>query len=145
MKTLNYITHLKTILLIVPASWYLTNATMAHGGDNRGLSAGLISPKHLDYRTELAHGYLQVNSATDRFEDGGLEYYAHSSYTVYTVDGKVFKRVENHLAASDETPEVVSLPIGSYIVEARSEMDGDVRRPVTIKQSGRTILDLDRK
>jgi hypothetical protein len=40
---------------------------------------------------------------------------------------------------------MVSLPIGSYIVEARSEKDGYVRRPVTINEGLGTILDLDLK
>jgi hypothetical protein len=145
MKSIKYITYLKTVLLIVPASLYFTGATMVHAGDKSRVSVGLISPNHLDYPPESRQGYLKVNSATDRIEDGGLEYYAHSSYTVYTVDGKVFKRVENHLSATDETPEMVSLPIGSYIVEARSEREGYIRRPVTIKEARRTILDLDVK
>ena len=145
MKPINYMTQLKAILLLVPASLYFTSATMVRAEDKSGLSAGLISPNHLDYRAELAQGYLTVNSATDRIEDGGLEYYAHSSYTVYAVDGKVFKRVENHLSATDETPGMVSLPVGSYIVEARSEKDGYIRTAVTITEGRRTILELDVK
>jgi len=145
MKPINYITHLKTMLLIVPASLYFTGATMVYAGDKSGLSVGLISRNHLDDRGELAHGYLTVNSATDRIEDGGLEYYAHSSYMVYTVDNNVFKRVENHLSATDETPEMVSLPVGSYIVEARSAKNGYIRTAVTVKEGRRTNLDLDVK
>ena len=108
-------------------------------------SVGFVSARHLDDRAERPQGYLTVYSATDRSEDGGLLYYAHSSYAIYTIDGRLFKRVENHLSATDETPEMVSLPIGSYIVEARSEKDGYVRRPVTINEGRGTILDLDLK
>jgi hypothetical protein len=71
-------------------------------------------------------------------------YYAHSSYAIYSVDGKLFKRVENHMSLSDEVPEIVSLPVGSYIVEARSERDGYIRIAITIKEGQRTSLDLDR-
>jgi hypothetical protein len=99
----------------------------------------------LDDRAERPQGYLRVYSATDRSEDGGLLYYAHSSYAIYTIDGRLFKRAENHLSATGETPEMVSLPIGSYIVEARSEKDGYVRRPVTINEGRGTIFDLDLK
>ena len=109
------------------------------------LSVGFVRPRHLDDRAERPQGYLTVYSATDRSEDGGFLYYAHSSYAIYTIDGRLFKRVENHLSATDETPEMVSLPIGSYIVEARSVKDGYVRIPVTINGGRRTILDPDLK
>jgi len=90
----------------------------------------------------LSQGSLVVYSATDAFEDGDLPYYAHSSYTIYTADGKVFKNVENHISRSDEIPEVVTLPVGSYVIEARSERDGYVRVPVVIKAGRQTIVDL---
>ena len=68
---------------------------------------------------------------------------AHSSYLIYTPDGKLFKSVENHMSRSDEIPERVSLPAGSYIVEARSANNGYVRVRVVIKPSRQTVLDLD--
>jgi hypothetical protein len=92
---------------------------------------------------QLSQGWLVVYSATDAFEDGDLPYYAHSSYAIYTTDGKVFKNVENHISRSDEIPEVVALPVGFYTVVARSERDGYVRVPLVIKAGQRTIVDLD--
>ena|ERR1700676_586572 len=92
---------------------------------------------------EPCQGSLEVHSATDEFNDGGSLYYAHSSYAIYALDGKLFKNVENHISRSDEIPETVSLPVGSYTVVARSEKDGYVRAPVMIKEGRRTILDLD--
>ena len=106
MKSTQYLTHLKTILLIIP-SLYFGNPTNVHAGDRSGLSVGFVSPRHLEYRSERPQGQLTVYSATDRSEDGGLLYYAHSSYAIYTVDGRLFKRVENHLSTTDETPELV--------------------------------------
>lgn len=91
-----------------------------------------------------SEGLLEVLSATDEFDDGGLLYYAHSSYTIYALDGKRFKDVENHISRSDENPETVSLPVGYYTVAARSEKNGYVRVPVTIKSGRRTVLALDR-
>ena len=143
MKSTYYLTHLKTALLIAPVSLYLSGATIAHAGDRSTRSLGFVSPRHSDKRAELPQGYLKVNSSTEQFQDGGLSYYPHSSYAIYTIDGKLFKRVENHISPSDEVPEIVSLPVGSYIVEARSEMDGYVRIPITIKEGQRTSLDLD--
>jgi len=107
------------------------------------LSPGPVRPGNLDYRTELPQGYLKVYTATDEFDDGGLPYHAHGSYAIYTTDGKLFKNVENHISLSDEIPELVALPVGSYTVGARSERDGYVRVPVVIKAGRRTILDLD--
>jgi len=92
---------------------------------------------------QLSQGSLQVYSATDEFNDGDLVFNAHSSYSIYTAGGKLFKSVENHMSRSDEIPELVRLPVGSYTVEARSERDGYVRVPVVIKAGRRTIVDLD--
>jgi hypothetical protein len=88
-------------------------------------------------------GYLKVYSATDEFDDGGVSYYAHSSYTVYMGNGKLFKTIENHISASDETPDVVALPAGTYTVEARSEARGYVRLPVVVRPGRLTIVDLE--
>jgi hypothetical protein len=92
---------------------------------------------------QLSRASLLVYSATDAFDDGGVPYYAHSSYAIYTTDGKLFKNLENHVSSSDEIPEVVTLPVGSYVIEARSEMDSYVRVRVVIKAGRRTIVDLD--
>lgn len=143
MKLTYYLTHWKTVLLIAPVSLYLSCATIAHAGDRATLSLDVVSPRHWDNRNDLPQGYLKVYSGTEQFQDGGLSYYAHSSYAIYTVDGKQFKRVENHISLNDEVPEIVSLPVGSYIIEARSEKDGYVRIPITIKEGQRTSLDLD--
>jgi hypothetical protein len=111
-------------------------------GDSDPLSIGAVRPGTLDHRTESARGYLKVYSATDEYNDGGLAYYAHSSYAIYTIDGKLFKSVENHISPNDESPDLVALPAGSYLVIARSDRYGDVRIRVAIK-AGQTVLDLD--
>ena len=115
----------------------------ASAGCKDPLSPSPVRPGNLDYRIELPQGYLKVYTATDEFDDGGVPYYAHSSYTIYTTDGKVFKNVENHISRSDEIPEVLALPAGAYMIEGRSERDGYVRVPVVIKAGQRTIVDLD--
>jgi hypothetical protein len=65
-------------------------STYAQPQDSSLLSPGPVRPTGLDYRTEVPQGYLEVYSATDEFDDGGVPYHAHSSYTIYTTDGKVF-------------------------------------------------------
>jgi hypothetical protein len=134
---------LKITSLIVLLIFYFGSSTYGQARDRDVLSPGPVRPGNLDYRTELPRGYLKVYTATDEFDDGGVPYYAHSSYAIYTTDGKVFKNVENHISRSDEIPEVVALPAGSYMVEARSERNGYVRVLVVIKAGQRTIVDLD--
>ena len=117
--------------------------TLALLGTARGNSTGMTKSAH-PQAGELAKGVLEVYSATDEFNDGGTLYYARSSYAIYTLDGKLFKNVENHISRSDEFPQTVSLPVASYTVVARSEKDGYVRVPVMIRNGRRTIVDLDR-
>jgi len=134
---------LKTSLLIVVLGLSFRGPTPAVAGDRDPLVFGAVRPGNLDYGTELRKGYLKVYSATDEFNDGDAWYFPHSSYTIYTTDGKFFKNVENHISRSDEIPQIVTLPVGSYKVEARSEQDGYVRVAVVIEEGHQTILRLD--
>ena len=112
-------------------------------GTTRGNETGeTVLAKSEAKAGQLSQGSLVVYSATDAFDDGDLPYYAHSSYAIYTTDGKLFKNVENHISRSDEIPEIVILPVGTYVIEARSERDGYVRVHVVIKAGRQTILDL---
>ena len=135
--------YLKVVLLIVQLALSFGGPTVAQAGETDS-SAGAVRPG-LNDRTELAQGYLMVYSATDQFDDGGALYYAHSSYSIYTADGKFFKNVGNHISRSDEIHALVPLPAGSYTIEARSESRGYVRLPIVITAGRRTVLDPDRE
>ena len=132
----------KTILIIGSLGLQLLCLAVAQAGPRDPLYLGIVRPG-LDYRSEPAQGYLTVYSATDRFDDGGVPYYPHSSYSIYTTDGKFFKRVENHISFSDEVPDLVKLPIGSYTVEARSENEGYLRIHIVVTPGMQKVLDLD--
>jgi len=132
---------LKTAVVIVSVTGSLT---IAQAGGSNASFARTVRPGTQDYRIGSAEGYLLVYSATDESFDGDLAFYAHSSYSIYTADGKLFKNVENHMSLSDEIPELVTLPPGSYSVEARSTNNSYVRVRVMIKSGRRTTLDLDR-
>ena len=136
MPLLRYVTtrHLAVAMFIAVA---LLGTTRGNETEKTALAKGEAKAG------QLSQGSLVVYSATDAFEDGDVPYYAHSSYTIYTPDGKLFKNVENHISRSDEIPEVVKLPVGSYVIEARSERDGYVRVRVVIKAGRQTIVDLD--
>ena len=133
----------RTALVIVLLVLGCGSLTTGRAGDNTALRIGLVRFGGMEDRTGSAEGYLLVYSATDEFSDGDLVFNAHSSYLIYTTDGKLFKSVENHMSRSDETPERVSLPAAFYIVEARSANNGYVRVRVVIKPGRLTLLDLD--
>jgi len=143
MKSLLKSTYSKTKLLIVLFAFSCGSLMMAQAEDTHSLFMGLVRSGPPDHGTRLAKGYLMVYSATDEVSDGELPFNPHSSYLIYTADGKLFKSVENHMSRSDEIPDIVRLPAGSYIVEARSANNGYVRVRVVIKPSRQTVLDLD--
>ena len=143
MKSLLKSTYSKTKLLIVLFAFSCGSLMMAQAKDTHSLFIGLVRSGPPDHGTGLAEGYLLVYSATDEVSDGDLPFNPHSSYLIYTADGKLFKSVENHMSRSDEMPDIVRLPAGSYIVEARSANNGYVRVRVVIKPRRQTVLDLD--
>jgi hypothetical protein len=142
MKTPISSSHLKTALLIVQLVWCFGGPTVAQAGD-KDPSPGPVRPGNWNYRSELPQGYLEVYSATDKFKDGNAWYFPHSSYAIYTIDGKLFKNVKNHRSATDEIPEVVALPVGTYTVAARTDKDGYGHALVVIKEGQQAILDWD--
>jgi hypothetical protein len=120
----------------------LVSLNSASAGGKDPLSPSLVRPGNLDHRIELPQGYLKVYSVSDEFNDGA--YYAHSSYAIYSIDGRLFKMVENNISLTDDLiPWEVTLPIGSYTVVARSQRVGEVRVRFVIKAGQRTIVDLD--
>jgi len=143
MKSLLKSTYSKTKLLIVLFAFSCGSLMMAQAEDTHSLFMGLLRSGPPDHGTRLAEGYLMVYSATDEVSDGELPFNPHSSYLIYTADGKLFKSVENHMSRSDEIPDIVRLPAASYIVEARSANNEYVRVRVVIKPSRQTVLDLD--
>jgi hypothetical protein len=138
------LSHSKIALAIVLLLLFCGSLTTVQAGTRDSLFIGLVHPGTRDHGTGRAEGYLSVYSATDAFNDGDSVYNVHSSYQIYTADGKLFKSVENHMARSDELPELVSLAAGFYVVEARSADNGYVRVPVVINPSRRTVIDVDR-
>ena len=143
MKSLLKSTYSKTKLLIVLFAFSCGSLMTAQAEDTDSLFIGLMRSGPPDHRNGLAEGYLLVYSATDEVSDGDLAFNPHSSYLIYAPDGKLFKSVENHMSRSDEMPDIVRLPAGSYIVEARSANNGYVRVRVVIKPSRQTVVDLD--
>jgi len=138
-----YSPYLKTALLLIQLALGFGAPTSAQAGDRNPLFSGLIGPGNLDYPAGSSRGYLTVYLTADAFNDGNAWYFPHSAFAIYTIDGKLFRNIKSRFTY-DEIPEVlVTLPVGSYIVVARSEKDRYVRLPVVIKSGERTILDSD--
>ena len=72
---------------------------------------------------------------------------AHSDYTIYAKNGEIFKHVHNARNAEDDTPTVVSLPAGSYRVEAEGvDCDSDrvkVLMTVVVEPGQTTLANLE--
>jgi hypothetical protein len=95
---------------------------------------------------------VDVNAAEWRYNNdfGRNEFLyepAHTDYTIYTQNGEVFKHVHNARGPNDETPTLVTLPAGSYKVEAEAlSCDSsrvNVLMPVVIKPGQATIAHLE--
>jgi len=90
-------------------------------------------------------GSLRVFSATEHRVDGGIDFYPHSPYTIYTPEGKRVRGVQNHIGSADQRPMTVHLPPGRYVVYARAEGHGRVTVPVVIVASRMTVVCLEGK
>ena len=134
---------IKAASLIIPLALIIGNSTIAQAADRNLLFPRPARPGGLDYPAGSAHGYLTVYFTADGFNNGNAWYFPQNLFSIYTIDGKLFKNVKSQHLADDEIPEVVALPIGSYMVVARSKQDGYIRLPVVIKAGQRTVLDLD--
>ncbi len=84
--------------------------------------------------SEPGQGELQVFTETEEYDvSKDAPYFPHSDYQIYTLDGKHLKRVWNSHSHDDESPAVVDLPAGTYLVRAEAEFCGEVLVPVVVK------------
>ncbi len=81
-------------------------------------------------------GSLVVFTPTYAVEDGGIFYYPHLPYEIYTSDRKLVRRVSNQLSLNDETPTRVQLPPGSYIIRTRNRQ-GEDREVYVVVEAGK--------
>jgi hypothetical protein len=88
-------------------------------------------------------GALQVFTATQTVPVGGMDYYPHTGYRIYTPEGKFFRYVRNNAGVTDQSPTAVKLPVGNYYLTAMSEGFGVVKVPFQVKGSQMTFIVLD--
>jgi hypothetical protein len=72
---------------------------------------------------------------------------AHTDYTIHALNGEVIKRVRNARSQDDDTPTVVTLPAGSYRIEAKGiNCDGSrigLLVPVVVRSGQTTVANLE--
>jgi hypothetical protein len=90
-------------------------------------------------------GSLRVFSATEHRVEGGIDYYPHTPYLIYSPEGKRVRGVQHHIGSADQRPMTVPLPPGRYVVYARAEGHGRVTVPVFIVASRMTLVYLEGK
>jgi hypothetical protein len=104
MKSRLYSMFFKTARLIASFACCLAGSAVAQAADRDPLFPGTVRPGRLDYRAELRQGYLKVYSAIDEFKDGDGWYFPHSSYEIYTINGKLLKTWEITFRAAMRFP-----------------------------------------
>ena len=123
MKSLLSSSFWKAAPLIIPLSLIVGSSTIAQAKDRNSLFCGLIRPGGSDYPVGSSRGYLMVYLRVDESYTGNAWYFPQNLFAIYTIDGKLFKNVTSQLSTDEEIPEIVALPVGSYMVVARSEKD----------------------
>jgi hypothetical protein len=134
--------YLKATLLTIQLALCFGGPSVAQAEGNDLFSPGPVRPGS-DYRTDLMNGYLEIYSATGRLNHGDAPYFLQSGYRIYRINENLFKDVKYQRSTNENIPEVVALPMGTYLVEARSQRGGYVGMLAVIKEGQETILDLD--
>ena len=124
------------LMILVECATNRPSVVLAPVGPLSGARAALLANED---------GYLRVYSATETRNDGGIIYYPHTPYSIYTSEGKHFKGVLNHAGADDQKPMTVPLPPGRYAVYAQAEGFGQVTVPVLIVSARMTVVFLEGK
>ena len=107
------------------------------------LVLGPVGPETSKRIEATSTGYLKVYSATEVHNDGDAHYFPHTSYSVYSEDGKIVKKVANAISIHDEDPALVEVPVGTYAVLAESEYYGLVKVTVVIEPGKMTAVNLE--
>ena len=103
------------------------------------------------YAGNVSTGFIRIDSDHKTNINGWdvilIDDIVDSGYTIYTRDGNVFKWVANARDQNDDTPTVVTLPAGSYRVEAQA-INCDSSRvnvliPVVVKPGQGTLAYLE--
>jgi hypothetical protein len=105
-----------------------------------------VGPNPVLRPTDASTGQLEVFSALEDRTEGSndeFDWPQHADYTVWSQRGTLVKRVENTVGHYAEEPRVITLPVGSYIVQGRAKDFWLVEVPVVIAGGETTKVHLD--
>jgi hypothetical protein len=109
-----------------------------------------VGPNPVKVESVASMGSLQVFSRMveesddlNQGSDGLSDWWRHSEYVVYNLQGKPVKHVENANGHYADAPERVVLPVGKYFVKAQAKDYFWVKVPVTIERGRTTRVHLD--
>jgi hypothetical protein len=118
------------MLIATSGLWLLAGCSSAP------IKLGPVGP--VQSSMDAPSGWLKVFTATKTVPEGDATYYyPHYGYRIYTESGNFFEFVPNHLGDMDQSPALVKIPAGKYVVAARSEPYNMVTVPIKI-EAGKT-------
>ena len=90
------------------------------------------------------NGQLEVFSAlVGRIEGDNPTWFQHTDYRILTPQHGLVKRVDNTVGYYAESPRIIALPAGTYLVEAQAKDYFLVEVPVVIQTGKLTVVHLD--
>jgi hypothetical protein len=130
---------LRSIVLVVGAAWIC--GACAHSLDTLEVTEA-VGPAPLLASTGPT-GFLRVYTPTEEFYDEQALYDLHRDFSILTPGGEILKHVRNADHRWDETPALVSLPVGSYRIRSRT-LSGEIATvPVAVERGRTTNVHLD--
>ncbi|MDB6022963.1 MAG: hypothetical protein JWQ04_2820 [Pedosphaera sp.] len=115
-----------------------------------------VGPNPAGVRSVASTGTLQVFSSLTAQNDDQMQSFLdedsaalnpswnqHTDYKIYTLDGKLVKRVDNTIGHYAEAPRRVALPPGRYLVKAQAQDYSLAEVPVKIERGRTTRVHLD--
>ena len=102
-----------------------------------------VGPRLQSLQNGAGNGSLLVYSAWDGLDTLDPDHEKHTGYAIFSTRGTMIESVRNRCGSFDQEPMVVSLPVGTYRVEARATNLGFVSIPVQIEENQTTIVYLD--
>ena len=103
-----------------------------------------VGPNPAGSRSGVSEGGLQVfSSLVGRSEGNNPSWYQHTDYSIYDLNGKLVKHVDNTIGYYEKAPRRVTLPAGRYFLKAQANDYLWVDVPVTIERGQTTRVHLD--
>jgi hypothetical protein len=132
----------KSMLIIMGAA----AAYLVAGCSSPPVALAPVGPSPIGFSTGTANGQGQLQvflALSDRNEGDNPSWSQHSDYSIYDSRGKLLEHVDNAMGYYSQTPRVVTLPPGQYMVKARAKGILRAEVPVVIKSGQMTGLHLD--